>query len=151
MKAYILSIVGVILLTAVITIIAPHGKMEKFLKGTAKLVVLSALIAPIAGFLTEKAPSLSTAEIGTDTAYLEYCAECYADADERAIKKFLEEEYSVAAEVVVTRNADATFSYEKITVRMENEGISGQDGNINISEEIESVLEARYGCNTEVI
>ena len=72
MKAYILSIVGVILLTAVITIIAPHGKMEKFLKGTAKLVVLSALIAPIAGFLTEKAPSLSAAEIGTDTAYLEY-------------------------------------------------------------------------------
>ena len=80
MKAYILSIVGVILLTAVITIIAPHGKMEKFLKGTAKLVVLGALIAPIAGFLTEKVPSLSTAEIGTDTAYLEYCAECYADA-----------------------------------------------------------------------
>ena len=40
MKAYILSIAGVVLLAAVITIIAPGGKMGKFLKGAVKLVIL---------------------------------------------------------------------------------------------------------------
>ena len=38
MKAYILSIAGVVLLSAVITIIAPSGKMGKFLRGAVKLV-----------------------------------------------------------------------------------------------------------------
>ena len=47
MKAYILSIAGAVLLSAVITIISPSGKMGKFIKGTSKLLILVIMLAPV--------------------------------------------------------------------------------------------------------
>ncbi len=151
MKGYILSIAGAVLLSALITILSPSGKMGKFLKGATKLVILFVMVSPLANFLTQGSFDWSAGEIGTDEAYLSYCADLAADGDEEAIAAYLAEEYGIEAAVTVTVRADETFSYEKITVEWENAGIFDRDEHIHISEEIESALKAKYGCEAEVI
>ena len=151
MKAYILSIAGVVLLTAVITIIAPGGKMGKVLKGAAKLVILFVMVSPLASVFTEGSLSFESVSVGTDEGYLEYCAGELAGEDEKAIAQWLSEEYGLTASAEVSRLADATFSYEKIEVKITDFGINGQDEHIHISEQIEKTLEERYGCDAEVV
>ena len=51
----------------------------------------------------------------------------------------------------VERNADATFSYQKIAVELCGGGISGGDEHIYIIAEIEAALEERFGCDAEVV
>ncbi len=150
MKAYILSIAGVVLLAAVITIIAPGGKMGKFLKGAVKLVILFVMVSPLVSIFSEGEFAFETAQIGTDEEYLAHCADQLSEEDEAAIIGYLSEEYGVTAEAQVNRRADGEFSYEKILIKITDFGIIGQDEHIHISEEIEKMLEARYGCDAEV-
>lgn len=150
MKAYILSIAGVVLLSAVITIIAPGGKMGKFLRGAVKLVILFVMVSPIAVFFTEGEFSFGTVSVTMDDEYLGYCAEQFAAEDEASIAEYLYEEYGVRADVDVTRLADESFSYEKISVEITDFGIIGQDEHIHMIDEIENALETRYGCRAEV-
>ena len=56
----------------------------------------------------------------------------------------------MTAAAKVERNADATFSYQKIVVRILDFGISGEDEHIYMIEKIESELESYYGCDAEV-
>ena len=150
MKAYILSIAGVVLLSAVITIIAPSGKMGKFLRGAAKLVILFVMVSPIAAFFADGKFSFETSSVSLDEGYLGYCAEQFSEEDETAIAAYLYEEYGVRADVDVLRRADEDFSYEKISVEITDFGIIGQDEHIHMIDEIGEALETRYGCRAEV-
>lgn len=150
MKAYVLGIAGVVLLTAVIAIISPGGKMGKFLKGAAKLVILLVMVSPLATLFTEGELTFETAAVETDDQYLAYCAEELAAADEAQICEMLRETYGVQAEAEVSRAAAAGFPHEKICIKITDFGINGQDEHIHISEEIEGALESRYGCDAEV-
>lgn len=151
MQAYILTIAGVILFSAVITILAPHGKMGTFLKGMSKLVILCALVAPIVQFFSGEVTVPQGSDPAFDTAYFAFCADECAKEDAESIENFLFKEYGAETDVVVRRNADMTFSYEKISVEILNPGIFDMDEHIHISEEIERRLEAIYGCEAEVV
>lgn len=150
MKTYILAIVGVVLLSAVITIIAPSGKMGKFLKGATKLAILFVMLLPLRSLLSGDALTVSGGDMALDQNYLEHCANELAEEDAASIVVHLEEEYGVTTAVRVDRNADATFSYEKIVVRISDFGISDEDEHIYMIEKIEAALEAYFGCDAEV-
>lgn len=150
MKEYVLAIAGVVLLSAVISIIAPNGKMGKFIKGAMRLAILVVLVSPFASWLGGKKISIPTASIGEDTAYLEYCAGRLSERDEEEIRAYLQEEFCVTAEAEVTRGADSTFSYKKISVKISDFGILGQDERIDIMSRIKEALQTKYGCEAEV-
>ena len=150
MQSYILAIVGIVLLTAVITIIAPSGKMGKFLKGATKLAILFVMLMPIRSLLAEESFAVSGENIAQDDEYLAYCARELAAEDAAAIMVHMEEEYGIEASVRVERNTDATFSYQKITVLISDFGISDEDEHIYMIEKIEAKLEAYYNCDAEV-
>ena len=74
MRAYILSIAGIVLISAVVSMIAPSGKMGKFIRGTTKLLILLVMLGPIISWVEGKRElSLSSSNIRTDEAYLERC------------------------------------------------------------------------------
>lgn len=150
MKAYILSIAGVVLLSAVITVISPGGKMGKFLRGAVKLLILVVMLSPFVSWLGGNHYTFSSGNVLTDETYLERCAEILAEGDERGIGDYLAEEFSVAAEVTVSRNAESGFSRKKITVKITDFGIIGQDKHIDMMRRIEDALEKKYGCPAEV-
>ena len=150
MKAYILSIAGIVLISAVVTMIAPSGKMGKFVRGTTKLMILLVMLAPIISWLEGKTElSLSSSSIDTDEAYLERCVSLMEEGDAREIAAYLLSEYGVTAEIYTERNGD-TFRLQKITVNVTDFGIIGQDGHINIMTRIGEDLEARYGCEVAI-
>ena len=152
MKTYILSIAGVVLLTAIISIVVPNGKMGKFIQGMGKLLTLTVMIAPFATlFMKQKGElAFSSANIAADERYLVSCARILSERDEEEIKKALNDEISVTAEVEVERGKTAGFPSEKITVKITDFGIIGQDGHKNMIDEIESRLATRYRCKVEI-
>ncbi len=151
MKSYILAIAGVILLSAVVTMIAPSGKMGKFLKGATKLVILVVMISPVISLVKSGKPDFSApSAVGLDTGYLKACSARLERADEEEIAAYLAEEFSVGCEVQVSRSDSAPFPREKITVILDGEGINGEDGHKHIVTCIKEAVEARYGVQTEV-
>lgn len=151
MKAYLLTLTGAILLSAVLSILVSDGKIGKFIKGMTRLFVFSVVILPIASMFGEKRLSFSASEVGTDVGYLKKCAALLSERDETEIKEYLKEEYSLDSEAAVERAAEGNFEREKIVVYIEEFGIFGQEGHIDMIACIQADLEEKYGCQTEVI
>lgn len=150
MKEYILSVAGIVLLSAVITVILPGGKMGKFIKGAMKLFTLAVLVSPFVKHFETGTIAMPEENIQLNMEYLTHCAATLAEADERAIAEELSQTYSVTAEVKVERRAEAQFPLEKILVKITDFGINGQDEHIHIMSLIQENVTNRYGCQTEV-
>ena len=151
MKAYILSIAGAVLLSAVITIILPDGKMGKFVKGGLKLVILVVLVSPFVNFFTGKNLGFSAGgQISPDGKYIKTCGALMEEADEREITSRLLQHYGVEGSVVVTYAESTDLTRKKIQIKIKNFGIYQEDERIDIIEKITSELSAAYGCATEV-
>lgn len=150
MKAYILSIVGVVLLTAIVGMIAPSGKMGNFIKGTVKLVGVFVLVSPFVTLLSGKGEVFGDkAAYETDETYLERSADLMAEADGREIAAYLREKYSLTAEVSVIREIPSFF-VKSIAVKISDFGINGDGEHIDIVTRVKSDLKARYGCEAEI-
>ena len=150
MKTYILSIVGAVLISAVITMVSPGGKMGKFVKGGMKLFTLVVLIAPFVSWFRSGQLSLTTGVLGEDDGYYAACAEMLAKQDEEEIVAAVREEFGVEATAEVRRRADATFAREKITVKISDFGISGQGEHKDITGRVQAFLIEQYGDIVEV-
>ncbi len=150
MKAYILSIAGAVLLSAVVTVLAPNGKMGKFVKGTMKLLILIVMLSPLAGFLSGGDFSLSSGTVGTDSGYLSQCAAMLEREDETVIKNYLSEEFGIGAEVTTERAEESGFSLKSVYVKITDFGIIGQDEHIDIMTKIAEALSEKYGCRAVV-
>lgn len=146
---YILSIAGIVLLSAVISVIAPGGKMGKFVKGMTRLFIFVVLVAPFVKLVRDPEALLPSAEIGVDRGYLSVYTDMLSRADEREIAALLRAEFGVEAEVSVSRSFD-DLSYEKIIVRIFDLGINGDEAHIDILSAIGERLEKIYGCKAEV-
>ncbi|MDE6411813.1 MAG: stage III sporulation protein AF [Clostridia bacterium] len=151
MKAYVLSIAGIVLVIAAISIISPSGKMGKFIKGTGRLFILVVMVAPFATLFGEKKDSFfRTEEMSTDESYLLRCAQILSEEDEKEITEYLNETFSITAEVKVFRKDTTGFPREKIEAKITDFGIIGQGGHIDKTEDVRKALEERYGCEAVV-
>lgn len=149
MKAYLLTLTGAILLSAVASIVLPGGKMGKFLKGMTRLFVFSVVIVPLVSLFGEKKLDFKAGSVRTDTKYLETCAALLERADEREAELYLKEEYGVTSKAKMTRKAEEDFCREKIEVKIYSDGIFEPGAHIDMMRKIESVLEKNFGCKAE--
>lgn len=150
MKAYILSVAGIVLVAAVVTMICPGGKMGGFVKGATRLFVLVVMVSPLVGWVKTGELSLETGTVAQDEAYFQACAELLRSRDEAEIAAFLLEEYGVSAEVAAKRGDPPYFPLEKITVRLELGGIIDEEARIHIMTRVEEGLKSRYRTEAEV-
>lgn len=151
MKAYVLSVAGAVLLSAVLAIIVPSGKTGKFIKGISKVFVLSVLISPFFGLLKGKTPSFSSkTAFQNDVSYFSACANLLEEEDSKEIQTLLREKFEADFEVTTKRSA-VDLSLKKITVKLLSFGINEQGGHIDIVSNVQAYLEKRYGCETEVL
>ena len=153
MRAYVLSIAGIVLVIAAISIIAPGGKMGKFIKGMGRLFILVVMVAPFATFFGGKSGKFfESTEITPDSAYLAHCAQMLSEEDEKEITAYLNEQFSVTAKVQVFRSSERSgFPREKIEAKIIDFGINGQGGHIDRAEDVRKALEKRYGCEAVVL
>ena len=149
MKGYILSIAGVILISAVVAVISPGGKMGKFVKNMTRLFIFVVLITPFVRFAKDPEAFFPATEIAADDGFLRDYAEMLSRKDGEEIALWIKEEFGVGAEAEVSRSFD-DFSYEKIVVRVTDFGINGAESHIDILSAIRERLEKTYGCRAEV-
>ena len=103
MSAYLLSIIGIVLLTAILSAVLPDGKTVKFIKGIAKLCCLAVILAPVLGFFKEASDGKinfpffsSETVIETDGAFIDYCSTKRIENAETELEKKLEETFSAS-------------------------------------------------------
>ncbi len=150
MKEYILALAGVILLSAVVAVIAPGGRMGKFVSGITKLLPLFVLVAPLVGLIKGEAPTFEAGgDIAEDVSYFETCQKMLEREDVAAVK-LLVSEFSLRCDAVSERDDAPPFARKKISVAVQTEGIIDADEHIHILTEIKEAVEDAFGCPAEV-
>ncbi len=131
MNAYLLSVIGTVLLCALLTAIAPEGKTAGAIKGIAKLACILIIISPILRFFQIGANGTTEDEflniffsenvIQPDEAFIKYYSEMRIRETETALEKEIMEKYSVSSEVSLqweqeTQTVAGMYEEEKIRI-----------------------------------
>ena len=130
MSAYLLSVIGTVLIASVLTAIAPDGKTAGIVKAVAKSVCLLAIVAPIPHYLnSEKFDEknavvdgfFSQAVIQTDESFIKYYSEMRIHATEQALEAELKEKFAVETDVVMEwLYQSGEIKITKIVVKIQN-------------------------------
>ncbi|MBQ4268434.1 MAG: hypothetical protein IJB97_02155 [Clostridia bacterium] len=105
MNAYILSVLGIVLFSSMITVMIPDGKTAGFIKGIARLVCVFAIVAPLINFFQNGAKNgngeniFLNSVIKTDEAYIDYCSKISIKTAEKQVIQTVEKEYGIACEI----------------------------------------------------
>ena len=142
-NAYLLSLIGTILLCSIITVIIPNGKTASIIKGVTRLVCLLAIISPIPYFLQNEKGIFgndknsngifSQTVIQTDDAFIKYYCQLRIRETERALANELLEKFNAETEVVLTWVMDTdTGNYDTDKIKIVKISVTMQD---KVSEE----------------
>ena len=109
LSEYLLSLIGVVLLSAILTAIIPEGKTAGLIKSVMRMVCVLAIISPILTFLGDGALSISGIKNSTsilsetgiqqDSAFIHYYSEMRVTEAEKALQEEIFERFSVNCEV----------------------------------------------------
>jgi len=150
MKAYLLAVSGAILLSALLTLLLPGGKLSMTLKSIVKIFVLSVVLLPITDFLKDKKMDFSSEKISVDSSYLTSCIDMIECTDEEEIASYLSDTYGLRANVDAEREAEGAFPLKKITVNIVVSVINDADEHIHIIDQVKEALCSEYRCEVEV-
>ena len=130
MSGYVLSVIGAVLLCAVLTAILPDGKMSVIIKSITRLVCVIAIISPILVFLRR-------GEYGNDTenslnyfgesvivdgdGFIQYYRERRIQETQTVLKRDIKEKYQVDAQItlswrIVTEEYANYYPLDKIQI-----------------------------------
>jgi len=97
MNGYILSVIGVVLVSALLTAILPDGKTNGIIKSVTKVACVFTIVAPIIEYFGEN-KSLKPEEIFTETVingdvnFIDYCSKISVENAKEELEKALKEE-----------------------------------------------------------
>ncbi|MBE5746687.1 MAG: hypothetical protein E7352_00720 [Clostridiales bacterium] len=111
MNGYLASIIGTVLLCAVLTAILPQGKTSGLIKGIAKLACVLVIVSPVLHFFKTGEIGGNSAEdsftffpqtgIQTDESFIHYYSEMRVRETETLLKSELLDRYAVETEVTL--------------------------------------------------
>ena len=111
MSVYVLSVMGTVLLCALLTAILPTGKTTSIVKGVSRLACVISIVMPVLVFFQSGKWSVNQnifqndfAEnvIQTDDAFIKYYSEMRVHETQTALEQVIYEEFSVQAEIVIS-------------------------------------------------
>ncbi len=127
MNGYLLSIVGIVFITGILTAILPEGKTSGMIKSAAKLCCLVVILTPVAEFVIkggekEKIFSdfLDENVIQTDGAFIDYCSRKRIEETQTVLREEILKDYGAYAEVTVlweyAEQGNADYSADGIRI-----------------------------------
>lgn len=150
MRDYVLRIAGAVLISAVMSLIVPNGKMGKLIQGMGQLFVVLILVSPVVSFLSGGSFSFRYDDLTNDDSFIQASTELAQERDAETIETFLRETFDIQTEVIVCRIADGSYRLEKIVVEIIDFGINKKEEHIDITTQVQSRLQQEYGCDVEV-
>ena len=111
MKEYLLSIIGILLLSSLLLSIIPEGKTASVIKGTTKMACLVVILSPIIGYFSSTVKESRNGEkagmffqetvIEEDESFIQYYSEMRIHLAESAIEKELFALYQIEPNVIL--------------------------------------------------
>ncbi len=157
MEAYILSVSGAVLVSAVAVMLLPEGKTGKFIGGILKLFCLLVILLPIpkilGKYLGQDAEIPSFSEEGElDEDFIDYMFDRRAEEEAKLLEKQITDKFDIVVNIQIKwEYAEYAYNVTKIMVKIENFGIYGDDEHINVIEQVkEYVAESYQGTEVEV-
>jgi hypothetical protein len=160
LSGYLLSIIGIVTFSAVLSVILPDGKTNKLIKGIAKICTLSVLLAPVLSFFRSGSEGdgeikISTFSsqfvIETDTAFIDYCSMKRIGNAETQLEKELFEVFSVETQITLiweyaaAETAGTEIKITKAVIGAEEE-IDGE-----LAAKMKTHIAENYGCEVEFV
>ena len=128
MNEYLLSIIGTVLLSAVLTAIIPEGKTSAVIKNITKFCCILIIISPILQFFHKGSASdisvfksenfFGETVIQTDEDFIKYYSEMRIQQTEEVLSEKLFERYSVSCEVWLDWSFEGDIRIERIVVKL---------------------------------
>lgn len=116
MSGYLLSVIGAVILSAIMVAILPEGKTSGIIKAVSRLVCILAIISPVLKFFQSGTLTFAEGEnsegiftqtvIESENAFIEYYSERRIRETESALETEIHEKYGADVEV--------TLSYEYV-------------------------------------
>ena len=126
MKEYLLSIIGIVLISSILLAIMPDGKTASVIKGTTKLSCLLVIISPIIGYFDSNIRNSNNAEkagnffqetvIDEDKSFIQYYSERRIYLAEIALEEELFERFQVNTKVTLCWEILGAYSGNNIKV-----------------------------------
>lgn len=130
MNGYVLTVMGTVLLSAILTILVPEGKTSGIIKGVTKLACLIVIISPIPQFLKNerffdviRGESVENNEaffeengITADKSFIEYYCKWRVEETQTALQKELTEKFAVKLIVTIVWEFDDTVDADGIKI-----------------------------------
>ncbi len=122
MNGYLLSVLGTVLLCAVLTAIVPEGKTSATIKGIARLACVLAIVAPVLRFfktgdvesiaIEKEENFFSQTGIDGEESYIKYYSDERIRNAEKALRAELKDKYEVETDVKVEYSLTVEDIYE---------------------------------------
>ena len=163
MNAYLLSVIGTVLISAVLTAIIPNGKTATVIRGVAKLACVVAIVSPVLQFFqtgklgteggeNSKNNSGNFQQIGiqADEEFIQYYCEIRVRETERALETELKEEFDAETQVVLQwelqkENVENRYLSEEIFIE-EIQILWKGERDESMQKTVCEYVENRYGC-----
>ena len=148
MNGYLLSVIGTVLLSAILTAVLPSGKTAGLIKSIVRLACILAIVSPVLQFFQTGKLSFDGENLQTffnesgiegGESYIKYYSEMRIEETERALEEEILEKFGSIASV--------TFSWETVTEtvfnRYENESIKISEIRIKLKEKTSEEVEKK--------
>ncbi len=152
MKEWIISITSIVLITSVLSLILPHGKIGKFIKGVFSILFMFVVIKPITYFKEESfnfEDFINTDEIILQDNYLDYVyckrVEDYKANCVKIIEKLGIKNSVVNIDYIIDEVQKLKINFIKIN--LQNSVIISDKQHINIKEEIITEIASYLNIN----
>lgn len=156
MSAYLFAVSGTVIIAAIVTAIAPEGKISGVIKTTVKLVCVIVIAEPIAKYFVslgkDENPTFSDKNflgesvITVDEDFIKYCSELRVAEAERQIEAEILKNYSLKTKVTLEWQTEegGRVKIGRILVN-----VSAETGE-NTKEKLRNELTETYGAETEI-
>ena len=125
MNGYLLSIAGVVILSAILSTVLPNGKTSGLIKSVMRMACILAIISPIVTFFRTDSLSVSDVKnsdaifsqsvIEQERAFIHYHSEMRIAETERALEKEILTQFSVETSVALSWELETDYDLIKIT------------------------------------
>lgn len=155
-SAWVLSIVGIVLLTLVVDIVLPEGQTGKYIKSVLAIITVFVIASPV--------PTLLSGDIDVSGVMSDYDA---ADVDEAFLQDLFETRMEAVKDTLESEFAEKGVSGVKIDISYEKDGyvfkikkilldttdavIDGSDKNINIKETVRGVTQNALDVPSDMV
>lgn len=157
MQTYILSVCGAVIISALVMILLPEGKLGKFVQGILRLFCLFVVTMPLFSLVASwkdgnvQLPGTEGEGAVLDEEFISYVFSQRAEEEETAWCDYISEEFEVRVSAeVLWEFVDYAYKVTRIKIKIEDFGIYEEDEHIFVIEQVKERISGMVSAEVEV-